>query len=207
MDIATLIGIVVGLGAIGGSIFLAAAEAGASTAGFVSPASFAIVFGGMLASVSVAFPLSDVLKLGAAMGAVLKGGEIKLGSVVDEAVEAAEVGRKGAADLDSAHLAKMFVIFRDSATGKWQVGVYENEGKGWLVKEELPASMASKHHIYNMKFNAKMFCYRASIFNILLPRTITRNVFLINPVLHVRTRNIMPFFNQSRCRYATINSA
>ena len=53
MDIATLIGIVVGLGAIGGSIFLAAAEAGASTAGFVSPASFAIVFGGMLASVSV----------------------------------------------------------------------------------------------------------------------------------------------------------
>ena len=36
MDIATLIGIVVGLGAIGGSIFLAAAEAGASTAGFVS---------------------------------------------------------------------------------------------------------------------------------------------------------------------------
>ena len=34
------------------------------------------------------------------MGAVLKGGEIKLGSVVDEAVEAAEVGRKGAADLE-----------------------------------------------------------------------------------------------------------
>ena len=113
MDIATLIGIVVGLGAIGGSIFLAAAEAGASTAGFVSPASFAIVFGGMLASVSVAFPLSDVLKLGAAMGAVLKGGEIKLGSVVDEAVEAAEVGRKGAADLEKHVDAIKNFFFRD----------------------------------------------------------------------------------------------
>ena len=100
MDIATLIGIVLGLGAIAGSIFLAAAEAGASTGGFVSGPSFAIVFGGMLASVSVAFPLSDVLKLGAAMGAVLKGGEIKLGELVDEAVEAADVGRKGAADLE-----------------------------------------------------------------------------------------------------------
>jgi len=100
MDIATLVGIVLGLGAIAGSIFLAAAEAGASTAGFVSGPSFAIVFGGMLASVSIAFPLSDVLKLGAAMGAVLKGGEIKLGEIVDEAVEAADVGRKGAADLE-----------------------------------------------------------------------------------------------------------
>ena len=100
MDIATLVGIVLGLGAIAGSIFLAAAEAGASTAGFVSGPSFAIVFGGMLASVSIAFPLSDVLKLGAAMGAVLKGGEIKLGEIVDEAVEASDVGRKGAADLE-----------------------------------------------------------------------------------------------------------
>jgi len=66
MDIATIVGIVLGLGAIAGSIFLAAAEAGASTSGFVSGPSFAIVFGGMLASVSFAFPLSDVLKLGAA---------------------------------------------------------------------------------------------------------------------------------------------
>ena len=36
MDIATLVGMVLGLGAIAGSIFLAAAEAGASTGGFIS---------------------------------------------------------------------------------------------------------------------------------------------------------------------------
>ena len=100
MDIATLVGMVLGLGAIAGSIFLAAAEAGASTGGFISGPSFAIVFGGMLASVSVSFPLGDVLKLGSAMAAVLKGGEVKLGDLVDEAVATADVGRKGAADLE-----------------------------------------------------------------------------------------------------------
>ena len=60
MDIATIIGIVLGLGAIAGSIFLAAAEAGASTGGFISGPSFAIVFGGMIASISVALSLIHI---------------------------------------------------------------------------------------------------------------------------------------------------
>ena len=79
---------------------MAASAANAGMGGFLSPSSFAIVVGGMIASVSVAFPLSDVLKLGAAMGAVFKGGKLKLGVVVDDAVEAADVGRKGAAELE-----------------------------------------------------------------------------------------------------------
>ena len=40
MDIATIIGIIVGLGAIGGGIFVAASEAGAGVSGFLSTASF-----------------------------------------------------------------------------------------------------------------------------------------------------------------------
>ena len=67
MDIATLVGIILGLGAIIGSILLMTPDMGM----FVSASSFGIVFGGMLASVAVAFPLKDVLQLGAAMGAVL----------------------------------------------------------------------------------------------------------------------------------------
>ncbi|MFQ6615270.1 MAG: motility protein A [Fidelibacterota bacterium] len=100
MDIATLVGIVIGLGAIGGGIFVAAAAAGAGAEGFVSLPSFLIVFGGMVASVSVAFPLPEVMKLGAAMGAVFKGGLIRLGELVDDAVELAGVARKGAAELE-----------------------------------------------------------------------------------------------------------
>ena len=96
MDIATLIGILLGLGAIVGSIFLMTPDI--ALFGYLS--SFGIVFGGMIASVSVAFPLKDVLQLGAAMGAVFKGGGDALGGYVEEAVEAAEVGRKGTADLE-----------------------------------------------------------------------------------------------------------
>ena len=68
---------------------------------FGSASSFAIVFGGMIASVSVAFPLQEVLKLGAAMGAVFKGSKEKLGDEVDGAVEVAETARKGVAELES----------------------------------------------------------------------------------------------------------
>jgi|TARA_B100001105_G_scaffold252020_1_gene242825 chemotaxis protein MotA len=96
MDIATLIGIILGLGAIVGSIFLMTPDFGM----FGSASSFGIVFGGMLASVAVAFPLKDVLQLGAAMAAVFKGSSDSLGGLVDEAVEASEAGRKGTADLE-----------------------------------------------------------------------------------------------------------
>ena len=96
MDIATLVGIIIGLGAIVGSIFLMTPDFGM----FGSASSFGIVFGGMIASVAVAFPLKDVLQLGAAMGAVFKGGGDSLGELVEEAVEASEAGRKGTADLE-----------------------------------------------------------------------------------------------------------
>jgi len=100
MDIATIVGIIFGIASIGGGIYLAATSAGASMAGFLSTSSFAIVFGGMIASVSVAFPLSEVLKLGSAMAAVFKGGTQKLGEIVDQSVEVAEVARKGTAELE-----------------------------------------------------------------------------------------------------------
>jgi len=113
MDIATLVGIILGLVSIIGGIFLAASAANAGMGGFISPSSFAIVFGGMIASVSVAFPLSDVLKLGSAIGAVFKGGEVKLGAIVDDAIETAEVGRKGVAELEKSVESINNPFFRD----------------------------------------------------------------------------------------------
>ena len=113
MDIATSVGIIIGFGAIFSGIFLAASAANASMAGFISLSSFAIVFGGMVASVSVAFPLSDVMKLGSAIRAVFKGGTIKLGAVVDDAVEASEIGRKGVAELEKSVESLKNPFFRD----------------------------------------------------------------------------------------------
>ena len=97
MDIATIVGIILGTGSILGGILLMTPDLGM----FGSVSSFAIVFGGMIASVSVAFPLQEVLKLGAAMGAVFKGSKEKLGDEVDGAVEVSETARKGVADLES----------------------------------------------------------------------------------------------------------
>jgi len=97
MDIATIVGILLGTGSILGGILLMTPDLGM----FGSVSSFAIVFGGMIASVSVAFPLQEVLKLGAAMGAVFKGSKEKLGDEVDGAVEVSETARKGVADLES----------------------------------------------------------------------------------------------------------
>jgi len=97
MDIATIVGILLGIGSIVGGILIMTPDLGM----FGSLSGFAIVFGGMIASVSVAFPLQDVLKLGAAMGAVFKGSREKLGGEVDSAVEVAESARKGAAEIES----------------------------------------------------------------------------------------------------------
>ena len=97
MDIATIVGILLGIASILGGILLMTPDLGM----FGSVCSFAIVFGGMIASVSVAFPLQEVMKLGAAMGAVFKGSKEKLGDEVDGAVEVSETARKGVADLES----------------------------------------------------------------------------------------------------------
>ena len=109
MDIATIVGIILGIGSILGGILLMTPDLGM----FGSASSFAIVFGGMIASVSVAFPLQEVLKLGAAMGAVFKGSKERLGDEVDGAVEVAETARKGVAELESKVSSIDSPFFRD----------------------------------------------------------------------------------------------
>ena len=109
MDIATIVGILLGIGSILGGILLMTPDLGM----FGSVSSFAIVFGGMIASVSVAFPLQEVMKLGAAMGAVFKGSKERLGDEVDGAVEVSETARKGVADLESKVSSIENPFFRD----------------------------------------------------------------------------------------------
>ena len=110
MDIATIAGIILGLVAIIGSIFLLP---GSNFGMFISVPSFFIVFGGLIASVSVAFPLKDVLQLIPAILAVFKGGKDSLGNLVDEAVEVADIARKGTAELEKQVESIDSFFFRD----------------------------------------------------------------------------------------------
>jgi len=104
MDIALIIGVVLGLAAMIGSIAYALfVEGSAGGFGdFISIPSFGIVFGGMIASIFVAFPMPHVVALGKAIGAVLKPADDKMGPLVDTACEVGESARKGAADLEKA---------------------------------------------------------------------------------------------------------
>ena len=102
MDIALIIGVVLGMvfmiGSIAYALFVEGAAGGFGN--FVSIPSFGIVIGGMIASVMVAFPMYHVAALGKAIGAVLKPADDKMGPLVDEACDVAEYARKGPADLE-----------------------------------------------------------------------------------------------------------
>lgn len=102
MDIALIIGVVLGMAAMIGSIAYALfVEGSAGGFGdFISIPSFGIVAGGMIASIFVAFPMPHVVALGKAIGAVLKPADDKMGPLVDTACEVGEQARKGPADLE-----------------------------------------------------------------------------------------------------------
>lgn len=54
-------------------------------------------------------------------------------------------------DLSQAYLAKMFVLYREKPTDPVSVGVYENEGLGWILRQQLPASLnLSGDHVYKL---------------------------------------------------------
>ena len=102
MDIALIIGVLFGFACMVGSIAYALFVEGSAGGfgNFLSAPSFGIVFGGMIASIFVAFPMYHVTALGTAIGAVLKPADDKMGPLVEMAVETADVARKGPADLE-----------------------------------------------------------------------------------------------------------
>ena len=114
MDIALIVGVIVGIGAIVGSMAIAFAGGAAGGYGdFADGASLGIVLGGMIASIFVAFPLPHVIALGKAIGAVLKPADDKMGPLVDEACEIAEIARKGASDLEKSVDSIKTYFFKD----------------------------------------------------------------------------------------------
>ena len=91
MDRALIIGIILGIAMIGLGIWIQLQGTGESPLMFWSTSSIFIVGGGMIASVFVAFPLNNVIGLREAIGAVVSEEDNKLGDMVDEACDVAEV--------------------------------------------------------------------------------------------------------------------
>ncbi len=53
-------------------------------------------------------------------------------------------------DLDEARLAKMFVLKRDNDKSAPSLGLYENEGKGWITQEPVNPDMLNTAGVYHM---------------------------------------------------------
>ncbi|HEB78984.1 MAG TPA: flagellar motor protein PomA, partial [Rhodospirillales bacterium] len=90
MDIATLIGIVAGLGVIGAAISL-----GGDFGSFVNVPSILVVFGGTIAATFIKFPLKDVMsafKTGASIA--FKNVSADPQAIYDQAIEMANIVRK-----------------------------------------------------------------------------------------------------------------
>jgi chemotaxis protein MotA len=113
MDFATLFGVLIGVGLIGGAIMLQAIKTVTNPLIFVDLISIMIVLGGTLAATAISFPLKEVLRLMTILRAVFKGGGTDLSSLVDEIVDIASVARKGPKELENAIGRAKNYFFRD----------------------------------------------------------------------------------------------
>ncbi|MCK4578610.1 MAG: MotA/TolQ/ExbB proton channel family protein [Candidatus Marinimicrobia bacterium] len=113
MDFATIFGVLIGAGLVGGAIFMQGMNTGTNPVVFLDLTSIMIVLGGTLAATAIAFPLKEVLRMLTIMGAVFRGGKVQMGGLVDEIVDVAGVARKGPKELESAIGRVSDFFFRD----------------------------------------------------------------------------------------------
>ena len=100
MDLATILGLVIGTSLIFVSMFLEAASGGISMLKFWSPSSIMIVLGGTLAATAVAFRLHEVKRVFMIIKFAFQKPKFQLEELVQTIIDLAEVNRKGPSELE-----------------------------------------------------------------------------------------------------------
>lgn len=100
MDLASIIGTLLGVGLIAFAMFLAASAANLSMALYVDPVSAIIVLGGSLAATAIAFPLDKVISVFKLLGMVFQQPRDIPAELVDNIVELSKTARKNVKDLE-----------------------------------------------------------------------------------------------------------
>ncbi|SRR5579883_1007373 len=90
MDLSTLIGLIVGFGAL----IVAMLMEGGSPAALIAPSAMLIVFGGTIGATMIAYPLECVMKLPALFGIVFKQQKHDAHALIERFVELGEKARK-----------------------------------------------------------------------------------------------------------------
>ena len=100
MDLATILGLIIGTSLIFVSMFLEASSGGISMLKFWSPSSVMIVLGGTLAATAIAFRLNEVKRVFMIMKFAFTKPKFQLEELVQTIIDLAEVNRKGPSDLE-----------------------------------------------------------------------------------------------------------
>jgi len=100
MDLATILGLVIGTSLILVSMFLEASSGGISMLKFWSASSIMIVLGGTLAATAVAFRLNEVKRVFMIIKFAFSKPKFKLEELVQTLIDLAEANRKGPSDLE-----------------------------------------------------------------------------------------------------------
>ena len=100
MDFASILGIISGIVLIVGSMINQAGGELAGLISFWSPSSLMIVLGGTIAATAIGFRINEILRVFTLVKFVISKPKFILPELVTELIEAAEVYRKGPAELE-----------------------------------------------------------------------------------------------------------
>ena len=100
MDLATILGLVLGTALVITSMYLEASSGGISMLEFWNTSSMMIVLGGTIAATAVAFRLNEVLRVLAIIKFAFSKPKFKSEELVQTLIDLAEVNRKGPAELE-----------------------------------------------------------------------------------------------------------
>lgn len=99
MDIASIVGTLLGVGLLGGAMFMAAGQSGLSIALYADLNSAIIVLGGSLAATAIAFPLPKVISVFKLMGMVFQKPPWEPKELAQKIIDLSAVARKNTKDL------------------------------------------------------------------------------------------------------------
>ena len=100
MDLATILGLIIGTALVLVSMFIEASAGGISMLKFWSTSSMMIVLGGTVAATAVAFRLNEVTRVLGIMKFAFSKPKFKPEELVQTIIDLAEVNRKGPAELE-----------------------------------------------------------------------------------------------------------
>ena len=100
MDIATVLGLIIGTGLIIVSMFIEGSKGGIPITEFWSTSSMLIVLGGTLAATAIAFRMNEVSRVLLLIKFAFTKPKFVLHELVKELIDLAELSRKGPAELE-----------------------------------------------------------------------------------------------------------